>query len=199
MHNLEHFTQLYGVHDFLRIIEIKAPKSEEVYIRRMYEELGLIIKMIEAGRKERSDDDEDRLSVEIVNCLNSAGYFCQKDPTHGGHVDFLVIPERNKNFKWYGEAKIWDGVTYLSKGISQLISRYASGREKNLGFLIYFKSDSLVSKMTGWLDHLKAGGQIDSSKTKEIDEFSFTTSHPHSSGTNIEIRHLAVNIHWNPS
>lgn len=198
MHDLNKFLDLYGRSDFIRIMEITAPQTEGVFIRRLYEEIGVIIKTLESGRKERFDDSEDRLSVEIVNCLKSAGYISMKDPTQGGHVDILVEPKNNNKMKWYGEAKIWHGVEYLNKGINQLLSRYASGSEKNIGFLVYFKEGNMIAKMGDWFSYLIKQPDVDAGKSRVIDEKSFVTTHHHSTGTTIEVQHFSVNIHWNP-
>lgn len=198
MHDLRLFVELYGQSDLLRILEIKAPKSVDVFIRRLYEEMEIIIRSLEGGRKERHDDSEDRLSIEIVNCLRSAGYYSEKDPTHGGHVDILVAPERNRSMKWYGEAKIWNGVTYLNGGIDQLLSRYASGRDRQLGFLVYFKEKNLISKMKTWLTHVDGMPDVYPNKSNVIDDYSFTSTHRHSTGATIEVRHFAINIDWDP-
>ena len=100
--------------------------------------------------------------------------------------------------KWYGEAKIWNGVTYLQKGINQLLTRYASGREKNLGFLVYFRFPGMTGKMSEWLSHLNLQSDVDSHNSIITNEFIFSTTHLHSAGTKIEVKHFAINVHWNP-
>lgn len=198
MQNLNTYIELYGEDEVKRMMEISSPISLEVFLARLYFELGLIIQDLEAGRKERGEDGEDRLSIEIVACLKSAGYLAIKDPTHGGHVDIFVSPKRKPEFKWYAEAKIWGGVEYLEKGMTQLLSRYATGREKNLGFLVYFKEANLVAKMQKWKEFLEASDSVDASASKSVDEFTFCTAHHHDSGSLVEVRHMSVNIYWNP-
>lgn len=197
--DFQSFLDNYGADDFKRQIEISAPMNEEVFITRLYEEIEAIIKLIESAPKERSVDGEDRLSVELVSNLNSAGYFSIKDPTQGGHVDILVQPKKSRKFKWYGEAKIWNGVKYLNGGMDQLLSRYATGKEPNLGFLVYFKTDNLVHKMKEWKTHLNTRIEVDQSLNQDIDHFSFYTVHNHSAGSKIKIRHFSLNIYWNPT
>lgn len=198
-HDLKKFTDLYGMSSLIRMMEIKAPKSEEVFIRRLYKELDEIIISVERGRKERCEDEENRLSSEIVNCLKSAGYHSENDPMQGGHVDFLVEPEQNRTLKWYGEAKIWHGPKYLNDGITQLLSRYASGRQGYLGFVVYFKTDDMVGKMSEWSSHLtKQADVLSIEDSTSTSKFSFCSTHKHSTGSQIKIQHLAVNVHWNP-
>ncbi len=198
MHNLESFITAYGIDEFRRTMEIHAPETASIFIERLHTEIEAIVTELESARKERSNDSEDRLSVEIVNCLKSAGYFAEKDPTHGGHVDFLVSPKTKRAMKWYGEAKIWSSVGYLEGGIDQLLGRYASGRERFLGFFIYFKSRDIAGIMNRWLAHLNGLTSVIGGKSRVIDELSFITCHKHDAGTEIQVRHFAVNIYWNP-
>ncbi|UDM18396.1 hypothetical protein [Vogesella sp. XCS3] len=195
-HDLEDFLSLYGAVDLIRTMEIIAPETEEVFITRLYKELDEIIVSLEAGKKERSEDGEDRLSIEIVSCLQRSGYVAMKDPTQGGHVDMLVQPKQRSAMKWYGEAKIWDGVAYLQSGMDQLLDRYATGRQIYLGFLVYFKEQGIVTKMKKWFEHLSLLPKTYCCKCEPITDFSFSSTHPHSSGSKILVRHFSVNVEW---
>lgn len=197
MSDFQPFLQSYGENEFVRVTQIVAPVTEQIFLSRLYEELDAIISSIEASPKEHSNDSEDRLSIEIVNMLKSARYTATKDPTHGGHVDIYVEPKSGK-FKWYGEAKIWNGVNYLDGGMNQLLTRYASGKELNLGFLVYFKADNLVKKMSDWKEHLNSKLDVNKDLTEEINNFSFYTVHKHTTGSDIKVRHFSINIYWNP-
>lgn len=196
--DLDHFIELYGQSDLLRLAEILGPLTEDVFVNRLYMEIEKIVKTIEEGRKERSKDGENRLTLELVTSLRQTGYLADNDPTHGGHVDLLVRPKNKPEMKWYGEAKIWDGVEYLHGGITQLITRYASGRERRLGFLVYFRCDSLMSKMGDWQEHLEHDSETYKDDFFKIDDYSFVSSHQHSSGSKIFVRHFAININWKP-
>ena len=197
-HNLDQFVKLYGYQEFIRLAEIQGPLSQDAFVDRLHIELDKIIKSLEEAPKDRVSDKEDRLTHEIVVSLRAAGYLADKDPMHGGHVDFLVRPREKPEMKWYGEAKIWHGVEYLDGGMRQLLSRYASGRERQLGFLVYFPCDALIPKMGEWHDYLKAKADHHMPDFSKVDDYSFISSHPHSSGAKIFVRHFAVNIHWRP-
>ncbi len=198
-HDCTRFLALYGSNEFFRTMEINAPESEEIFIRRLYIELNEIISGLERNRKVRCKDEENRLSAEIVNCLTSVGYHSENDPMQGGHVDFLVEPKHKRTLKWYGEAKIWHGPKYLNDGITQLLSRYASGRQGYLGFVVYFKTDDMVGKMSEWSSHLtKQADVLSIEDSTSTSKFSFCSTHKHSTGSQIKIQHLAVNVHWNP-
>ena len=51
MHNLDTYIQLYGEVDFIRIVEITSPLTLDDFIRRLYQEIVLIIQNIESGRR----------------------------------------------------------------------------------------------------------------------------------------------------
>ncbi|BBH12952.1 hypothetical protein [Chromobacterium haemolyticum] len=197
MSSFDDFARLYGEVPFRRTLEIIAPANYDTFVSRLYEELGCIIQNLESAPKERSKDLEDRLSLEIVNCLKSAGYISEKDPTHGGHVDILVYPVQKKDMKWYAEAKIWGGVEYLNGGMDQLLTRYASGRHPSLGFIVYFKNGEIIDSMSKWAVCLKDRSDFQE-KDESEDGFTFSTMHNHASGKNIMVRHFAVNLNWSP-
>lgn len=195
-HNLLEFTNLYGTKDLLRTMEITAPANHEIFINRLNVEIAAIIRQIESGPKERGQDSEDRLTMELVSCLSSAGYIAVKDPTQGGHVDLSVSPRQNQSMRWIGEAKIWRGVTYLMEGMAQLLTRYATGRDPDMGFLVYIKQKNAAGLMTEWGEHVTNHPVCCALNAMPIDAFSFDSQHDHQSGVKVNVRHFGINIYW---
>lgn len=48
---LNDFIESYGCSDLMRLLEIQAPPSQEVFVRRLYKEIGDMIRDLEASRK----------------------------------------------------------------------------------------------------------------------------------------------------
>lgn len=198
MANLDEFIELYGKADLLRVAEIKAPKDYDSFINRLYIEIGDVISGMESARKERTEDGEDRISVEIVQNMKARGYIAFKDPTHGGHVDIFVQPERKQEFTWFAEAKIWRGSIKLKGGLEQLLNRYASGRQKNIGLLVYFKCPELTIKLNEWRSFISDNGLCQFKNNNLINDFSFETTHKQQAGTEVVVRHMGINLCWSP-
>lgn len=194
--NVSEFAELYGYSELIRTMQIQAPVDHDAFISRLHQELGRIIQLIESGPKERAADGEDRLTMELVSCLTSAGYIAVKDPTQGGHVDVLVTPKQNQSMRWIGEAKIWNGVEYLHGGMEQLLTRYATGREKHLGFIIYIKKAKAAKLILKWRGYVKGLPVCYARSTECIDQFSFSSNHVHQSGIEVTVRHFGINIFW---
>lgn len=200
MKGYREFKNNYGEASLKRLFEIEGPVSHDVFVSRLYSELDKIISDLEAGRKERMKDGEDRLSLEIVTCLRAAGYHAVKDPTQGGHVDVLVSPKNKREYKWYGEAKIWHGIkSNIEPGLGQLLERYASGRDSHLGVLVYFQTAGACTHLKEWQEHLCTVRPLGAIGVTDIGPFVFDSDHDHASGARIKVRHFAVNVHWNPS
>lgn len=196
---LEHFVADFGTEYLLRKCEIQAPPNEATFIHRLYEALQEIVIDLESAPKERHKDDEDRISVEIVLALRGHGFSATKDTTQGGHVDIHVSAIRKPQMRWYGEAKIWKGPKYLRGGLNQLLLRYATGRQTDLGLLIYFQKPGIVTRLREWKRALhSSANQIQLKHTNVLNNFTLESEHLHKSGATVRVRHIGINLDWSP-
>lgn len=195
---LEEFEKSFSHEELRELFEVRSPKDYEIFIRRLYQTLEAILIKMEESPKERNHDSEDRISVEIVLALSRSGYVATKDPTQGGHVDIHVAPPKKPEMKWYGEAKIWDGPGSIEKGLTQLLSRYATGRQSQLGIFIYFQKKGVVTKLLDWQEHLRINRPQDLIQVTPITDFILESNHIHKSGAQITVRHFGVNLDWSP-
>lgn len=194
------FVELYGIEQLNKTMEITAPVSQEIFISRLYKEIDKIVDGIERNPKIRAKDKEDRLSEEIVTALNSAGYNASHDKYNRGHADICV---EVKTFKWIGEAKIHTSYHWLYKGFQQLHTRYTTGRECDVGILIYIRNVNANSVMTEWRGRLENQYK---KKSRSIDfencqsrAVTFYSTHAHkSSGLLIKTRHMGVVLNYEP-
>jgi hypothetical protein len=141
---------------------------------------------------------EEQISAVFVAYLTRPGLRALQEAHSNGHVDITIEAERIPPIRRrLGEAKIHDGPTYHVRGLEQLVSRYASGRE-GMGVVIEYvtkpKIKDLVTKIRAHLDSTKPCSQESESKDHRI-RWAFTTDHQHSSGESFRVLHLNCNLH----
>lgn len=160
--------------------------------------LSQAIAKLEAGKKEFKDLSEDGLSNILACSLSTPEISVTREQNSNGHVDLTVkllnsSPQRIK----LGEAKIWRGKEYHSKGLDQLLNRYTTGRECR-GFVIsYVKIKDIKSLFEDLRKH------IDDTKPFNLEglcldhniKWSFLSNHKHSSGELIAVCHIGCNLH----
>ncbi|HEY9797579.1 MAG TPA: HEAT repeat domain-containing protein [Leptolyngbyaceae cyanobacterium] len=172
---------------------------ENNFIRNFYEDLDKVIYRIQENPELRQNDQEERLTIDIVNQLCSLGYDAAHETKNGGHVDIFV---RTSDFVWLGEAKIYRGNNYLWEGFQQLVTRYSSGdsNQANGGLLIYIFNEDTSSIMKNWQNYLLEKSLPDYSfRPCEMRSLAFISTHRHeSSGQAFHVRHIPVMLHFAP-
>lgn len=156
------------------------------------------ISKLEAAKKEFKDLGEDALSSVLAYSLSTPEISVTREQNSNGHVDLTVKLNNSSSPRVkLGEAKIWDGPKYHTKGLGQLLSRYTTGRECR-GFVIsYVKQKDIKSLFEDLRKH------IDSEKPFNLEglcldhniKWSFLSNHRHSSGELIAICHIGCNLH----
>ena len=116
------------------------------------------------------------------------------------YVDLTVrLVNSEANRTKLGEAKIWDGPSYHTKGLGQLLNRYTTGRECR-GFVIsyvkYKDIKALFNKLRLYIDSEKSYDLQEICKDHNI-RWSFLSSHKHSSGEIVEVCHIGCNMYNN--
>ncbi len=191
--------QFYNYEIYQQAQEAENLGFENNFIRNFYEELDKVIYRIQENPELRQNDQEDRLTIDIVNQLCSLGYDASHDPKIGGHVDLAV---RKSDFVWLGEAKIYRGNNYLWEGFKQLSTRYSSGdsNQRNGGLLIYIFDKNASSIMKKWQNYLLEKSLPNYSfRPCEMRSLAFISTHRHkSSGQAFHVRHIPVMLHFAP-
>lgn len=148
------YCKQHGDADLVRVIEIRHPASGAVFVDRLYKELDTVIRDLEESSSVRQQDEEDRITVDIVAQLRRAGYDASHDTYTKGHVDIRVAQD---SFVWLGEGKIHRDYDWLFKGMNQLLGRYTTGREEGAGILIYIKGKNAKAVLEEWRKRLVLG------------------------------------------
>jgi hypothetical protein len=172
----------------------------EEFVKVLYEDIDDCVRRIEEDPKVHRYDSEDRLSREIINML-SVWYDASHDELIGGHSDVVVRGPRG--FLWVGEAKIHSGYDYMLKGFQQLATRYLRGNplSDQGALLMYIRNQDCAKVVEKWGETL-AGEKLPGYRVEECPsrkELGFRTVHKHrSSGRDVMIRHIGLNVHWDP-
>jgi hypothetical protein len=193
------YRRRYGDDELVRVVEIAHPSTGEIFVKRLYKELDAVIDEIERTAALRQKDGEDHITSDIVLGLRRAGYNATHDAYSKGHADIKVAQDE---FVWLGEAKIHDGYDYLLKGLKQLLSRYATGREKGSGLLVYIKGGNASAVLDEWRHRLEKGKECNLKGTEDADKAEklvFWSIHTHKgSGLEIRTKHLGVSLYFRP-
>ena len=160
--------------------------------------LVVAISRLESSSKEFKDLGEDALSSILTGFLNTGEVTATRETHSNGHVDITVkLVNSAANRTKLGEAKIWDGPSYHTKGLGQLLNRYTTGRECR-GFVIsYVKLQdikALFEKLREYIDNEKSCDLQGICKDHNI-RWSFLSSHKHSSGELVEVCHVGCNMY----
>lgn len=204
-----------------KLITRLHPKSYHDFINFLYTDLDEVLREIQASRKlivEKYPDVnsdascfkvfEDDINTQIVRDLKLLNYDAAHDKFENGHVD-IHVELSGFPYKWFGESKIWSGVTKIEGGFRQLLEDYSTGEknENRGGILIYaVNTNYSTNKMLKtWYSTLEAAGK-DPCKNANLeglelnwpDEdtnlFYSTQVHPLSGLQGYEIRHCILNL-----
>lgn len=180
-------------------VERELVDSYEGFISVLYKELDDVIQTLQANPELRQNDQEDRLTIDIVNLLNQAGYDASHETKSGGHVDITV---KFRGMFWFGEAKIHSTYDHLLEGFKQLCTRYTRGdiNQDHGGVLLYIKQKNAKSVMDRWKEHLSEQNYPDyESSPCATRPLSFFSKHTHDvSGLPFNVRHMPVMLYFNP-
>jgi hypothetical protein len=173
---------------------------EDDLIRNLYKDIDKVISQIQENPELRQEDNEDRLTIDIVNQLRILEYNVSHETKIGGHADIVI---RKNDFLWLGEAKIYrDNNNYLWEGFLQLTTRYSIGdyNQENGGLLIYIRQEDASSIMKNWQNYLLEKSLPDYSfRLCKMRSLAFISTHKHEkSGLLFHVRHIPVMLHFAP-
>lgn len=154
------------------------------------------VRRLEKGSKNLGGLNEDGLSDVLSGFINGTNALTvTREESSNGHVDLtfkagLCRPQREV----LGEAKIFDYYNWHVSGLSQLVDRYSTGREDRGLLLEYVKKPGIKGLMENLrceMDKKRPCKQIaDCSNHETVEQWSFCSSHTHSSGEEIEVWHF---------
>ena len=195
--NIENIILRHGKEGLMRYLEIIHPSDGNKFISRLYQEIANIVQNLEETAHHRRNDNEDRITSDIVLLLRQSGYDATHDTDSRGHVDIRV---KNKIFVWLGEAKIHSNYDWLLEGLKQLHTRYSTGREEGSGILIYIKVANAKAVIDEWRKKLESGRECNLKETSDGSEkLTFWSIHQHEgSGLDISTKHIGVSLFYNP-
>ena len=173
---------------------------EDALIRNLYKDIDKVIFQIQENPELRQEDNEDRLTIEIVNLLRNLGHEASHETKIGGNVDIVI---RKNDFLWLGESKIYRvNNNYLWEGFLQLVTRYSTGdsNQENGGLLIYIFKKDASSIMQNWQNYLIKQSLPDFSlRPCKMKNLAFISTHKHErSGQAFHVRHIPVMLHFDP-
>lgn len=163
-------------------------------IKILREKVRAILSDIEAGSKEFNALDEDGLSQVLITTLkHSMLFYGIAQGNSRGHVDLTIVCPTIKNdrqFKYLGEAKIWNGAKKGIAGFVQL-GGYMTGGHPTAFMMLYFKTKTCDDMFSEYIKELisSQGGSVVLQETRFA-----TTKHSHSSAAVVDIDHYAAHL-----
>lgn len=166
------------------------------FIDQLYKDIDEAIFALQASRDLRQEDNEDRITQDILIDLGRLGYKAIHDGKTGGHVDLCIYLGPHS---WIAEAKK-DG--NFPEGLLQLTTRYvqASGNFANdhAGLFFYLvKTADALGTLNRWRSKLTEGGSVCSDCTRNMLAFYSKHKLP-GPGTDILVRTMVVSLHHRP-
>jgi hypothetical protein len=159
------------------------------------------VRRLEKDSKNLGILNEDGLSSVLCGFVNGTNVLTvTREEASNGHVDFtfkarLCKPPREV----LGEAKIFNYYGWHVSGLTQLVKRYSTGREDRGLLLEYVKLEGIkghIDNLRSELDAKLPCKQVAKCGDHEtVTQWSFCSSHKHSSGEQIEIWHFGCNLY----
>ncbi|WP_417787514.1 hypothetical protein [Stutzerimonas xanthomarina] len=171
------------------------------FVDVLYADLTEALSIIQENPELRQEDEEDRLTIEIVSILRGMGYNAEHERKVGGHTDISV--RGRDRFLWIGEAKIHDSYKYIFQGFQQLCTRYSTGDSGQDcgGLLIYIPNKNAANVVRTWRKRIENEGIEDLAilDCEERPDMVFYTTHKHErSGRTFKVKHIGVSIYFDP-
>jgi hypothetical protein len=199
-------THANTVFELFEIIQGKAPEYIKLLTAKTEEEfddaLDAFVERasmhLEANSKNFSPLDEVGLSGVFAASIEMPGLKVVQEGHSNGHVDLTISADHcHPARKKLCEAKIYGGPSYHISGLSQLLTRYTTGREGRGIVLSYVKQKNISGLVTGLKEKMnkelpceQQGPTVDHKM-----KWSFLSSHAHSCGDTLQVCHVSCNLH----
>jgi len=192
--------ETFGENRIYLIVRLSKAETEAEFDVCLEELIEATIKEMEQRANYLTEDKEDKISCYLAMGLNFPSVLRVTQETHSnGHVDITIEGAGIvQPFLRLGEAKIYRTYSYHLGGMEQLINRYSTGRV-NTGFIfVYVKKEGvkeIMEDLMNKLDSNKSFSQIGKSQAHSKIKWSYNTKHIHSSGEELRVLHLGINLY----
>ncbi len=182
------------------LIELMAYETSEEFTKVVNKAIDDILERMARNPQLRQDRQENEITIEIVDQLNSMGFDASFDQATGGHCDITV--DGHQNHRWLGEAKkdksspqwIWEGFLQLDTRYMAATSKCCTG-----GILVYSYRPNISEVMLAWKSRLE--NERPTIKIDNCNEVvnAFHSTHDHEkTGVKINIRHFPLCLFYEP-
>ncbi len=152
--------------------------------------------MLEDRRKLLVDADEMQLATDLSDLLTRGGLPTRAESYVNGHVDLVVTHFEHGRYRVLGECKMDRGPQHHCDGTAQLLG-YCSGTEQRALCIGFCQRPNVLSRMADVRDHFEVAGSchaVGETRSNSL-PWSFVGVHAHSSGSSIEVLHIACNLY----
>jgi hypothetical protein len=156
------------------------------------------VEIMEAEAHHLKTDSEEKLSAFLAATLQHPGLKVYREGYSNGRVDLTIQQEVPiGGHTRLAEAKIYNGPSYHTKAMTQLISRYSTGRQQT-GYVIEYFKKSGIQKLVAEL-RSAADSKLPLEQTGPTEDHSmkwaYKSNHRHSSKATLRVVHVNVNLH----
>ncbi len=189
----------------IEIVNRKAPeyldlltaKTDEEFLIAFDAILDKAVEGLESNSKNFGKLREEGLTGVLALALTIPGLTVTQETNSNGHVDLTISADHSSPVrKVLGEAKIYRSPSKYLEGLEQLLGRYVRGRELRHLLIVYFLNrdiDGLIRNLREQMDDehpcLQQGSTRDHTR-----EWSFLSTHAHSSGKELDVCHIGCNL-----
>jgi hypothetical protein len=177
---------------------ILLAEDEQVFDEYLERHIEQCVECMEAEAHHLNLDKEEKLSAFLAAALRHPGLSVYREGYSNGRVDLTIQQEaRVGGQKRLAEAKIYNGPSYHTNALEQLIERYSTGRQRSGYVIEYFKKAGIrdfVDRLRTSADRklpLKQMGPTEDHPMK----WAYQSNHSHSSKSTIRVVHVNVNLH----
>jgi hypothetical protein len=180
------------------LLDLLTATSKEQFDRAFSEIVSGAIEQIERDSYNLNKLCENALSGEVVRSINGTLILqLTREESSNGHVDLTFhAPLCRPPKRVLGEAKIFNYYRWHKDGLTQLVSRYSTGREERGLLLVFVKTDRIKDRMEtlrAELDEKRPCEQTAACANHCV-RWSFVTTHEHTSNEHVEVWHLGCNL-----
>ena len=155
------------------------------------------LRWLEDNANDLKGASENCLSTTLAGKISMPGLNAKRENNTNGHVDITIEIEHSyPQRRWLAEAKLWGGLAYHAEGMTQLIARYSTGRDRT-GFVFdYVQAPDIDGKWTSLRAHLDQllPLQQQGPAANHAVTWAFETHHTHASGRTLRVVHYGVNL-----
>jgi len=154
------------------------------------------LQKLEDRRKLLATAGEVALSTDLADLLTRGGLPTTAEPNVNGHVDLVVSHFEADRYRMLGECKLDRGPKYHCDGTKQVLG-YCSGAERRALCIGFCNKPNVDGRIKRTRQHFAERGNChDVELTRDHNlPWSFLGIHRHSSGSLVEVLHMACNLH----